>query len=1775
MTLGITRAADRVAIWHEAAEEKKPEPPTSTPPSGVTPPEPSTAAPESVVPQSNKFKYPASALNKILDTAMSPAPPGANFTVPAHEHPVVKEYLDTPSGQSFAKTYLKPQYQDALKSHLGEQNYEKLLHHMPKEHHEKLTTHTQQPAPKSNKFKYPTNTLKKLLDNPKTTPEHLQDWKDKNPGYVKSYLHNPAYQQAIKGDVGAKNYDEWQEHLHPGKEPAAKPLPQAEQPSAVPAKAEPGLGDKLKAVHPGFNAEAWNKVGPETAKQQLQKSITDGNYSQDQKKALQQIYDEHFGQPAAGNTPAVKAKPGADDSEYQAWVKTLGPEYQKVHAEDPAMGYGNYQKFKQEFGAPPDPGPNVAPAVPPVTPTPPAGKPDVGNEPAAESHPGGNEPAIDKPMPEHEQAQAQLLDWKDHGPTPPGAQEATSPAEAEQHQVLSDAIAKIFPSHTLDLDEMNVPEMKAQLEKWKTHLTGTPGLEQHIQQVEDLYDQHFGEGALAAPTPAPSPAQQPAPSVSPHYQQLIDNVVPYSVAGEAIHSPQFKEWFNQGLTPEAQADLGHKPMSVYNQFKKSPNYSEFLKSQQPAPAQPPASSEFNPEAVAKDLANAGLSKMPSSLYAKGPEATQTALKNYQNAVVSDKVKAKLQEILDKHFGQPSAPTVQGPEFNDWWQGLHPHEKHYYEKNPQEAQQDFLAGGKGPVHDQNLKDLAEVMKKPVGGHSYYTDTDDYKAWEKTLTKQQAQDYLNTPDEAKKNFDQFLTTNYPYHEPEEGDEDEIAKIQQEMGGDPWATKPEPAPLADWEQELLEPYPELQPGKPAQVDVPGLTKELSAFFDTPYDDLHQSGKKWKDKTPEEAKADLEELLPIYDDKPELKTLYDKYFGGGTPAGGAKPTDSAFIKWMKDEYGVPLSGVIKIVNESKPGGKYEQHGGIQSYLDEYNKGDYAGAAQPKSTYSDTGDFMEAVTNAFGKSTALAWSGSTPEQHASYLNGVALGGGQNGDAAKILQQEFKDYLGGAGGGHDSAAVADEVKKFIPGLAEHWWTASKEEQAGFLQELLGQGGIHPKTQQGLQAIYDKHFGAGAPAGGGLTEDLIKQYFPSIPADSLESWMQGGDPEAQKAKIEKNMGSSLMNEETKAKWQKVLDQAFGGETPAGGAQAFNAQQFAQDMGKVTGIDPEEILGGTGKKLNDMTPEEAKQSLQETFTDMEQNPSDWSEEEIQAYQGVYDKYFGGGGAAPPPLPEFDWDKFGSEFKGLFTSSSWADSAHTPEEAEAKLKALVDKSNEQHPDSDKTKAANELYTKWFGPVGGGAQPYDADSFFADYKKFFPNTSLTLGNFPDAKTTELGIKDLMEAAGPSGQQKFQQLLDKWFPASGGPTPAGGAGKLTPQQIEQLSTSSYYDVDQHVLNAMTPAQQKYELEDLIKSHKEEGYATATLEGIYNKVFGGGGATSQAVPAHEPEPEEEEGVSAPAKSEQPDPEVLAGLTGANGEEPIKPVNPGDWKDFAAWWGKTQLTPEQEQAIYAAWFPNKNPQAATNWFQQVYDHYSKPSTGDLTAAGMPAWASASWALGNKAEKEWPVFQQWAAKDAGIPKGTSIKQKLGIWNGLNTADKKEIAENYLPATPVDTKAVVGALAGAFPDSDFSKWAKMPQGTLKTNVEMLAKSGYDEAIPVFNQFFGGTIPVPEAAAEKGNKPAAPWRAPDDPAVGAARLGQAPLGRLRRRGQEVHRFQALRRFHRGRGPGRAGLPGSDGQDVATAAHLPAAADHLDAHAAVEGRQRVHRLEGRPAQAH
>lgn len=277
MVKGIVSARDRVAIWHKVADEPhaeweqqllahpEPQPEAPQPPQGAA---------QKPAPNSNKFKTPANGLKKALEPLHSPKDWEAGGGQP-NSHPLIKDWANNIQ-PGFSKTYFKPEYQDALKSHLGDENYEKLKYHMPKEHHDALHNHEQAASPKSNKFTTPANGLKKLLDQPHTETSHVSDWLVKHPGFQKTYM-SPKYQDALKGHLGDKAYNELQEHLKAAQQPAQGAKTKGQEIGESLQKHLDPAGMKLKNFdqfmddHGGESkkpTKKWVGEGPEPGKDQ-------------------------------------------------------------------------------------------------------------------------------------------------------------------------------------------------------------------------------------------------------------------------------------------------------------------------------------------------------------------------------------------------------------------------------------------------------------------------------------------------------------------------------------------------------------------------------------------------------------------------------------------------------------------------------------------------------------------------------------------------------------------------------------------------------------------------------------------------------------------------------------------------------------------------------------------------------------------------------------------------------------------------------------------------------------------------------------------------------------------------------------------------------------------------------------------------------------------------------------------------------------------------------------------------------------------------------------------------------------------------------------------------------------------------------------------------------------------------------------------------------------------------------------------------------------------
>lgn len=705
---------------------------------------------------------------------------------------------------------------------------------------------------------------------------------------------------------------------------------------------------------------------------------------------------------------------------------------------------------------------------------------------------------------------------------------------------------------------------------------------------------------------------------------------------------------------------------------------------------------------------------------------------------------------------------------------------------------------------------------------------------------------------------------------------------------------------------------------------------------------------------------------------------------------------------------------------------------------------------------------------------------------------------------------------------------------------------------------HPELADSLQKMFDQNFGKDIGGEDKPKASLGEQLNAADPGFHAQNWnnfVKSNDSEAVKDQLQKSIDYKKNSPELQKKLQDISDKYFGEKTPAA---PLHLPSIVKEIAGVHGMNPNNINSG-GKKLKDMGQEE----LAKTIKGYANNDA-IADETKAKYKAIYDKYFGQGQVqlSDPNTTKSGWDDGSAkaDWLKIFSGdvSTWDQNLGTPEKAAEYTKNLglgpykkseinawkakylgvggdqpaTDASTTFKPPTSGAKQAPYLVTP-DGTLAPGVAQYIHDQYL-QHVKGPPLDGLAKWTPGDWKLVNDDFHDLSDA---EKKKYFDMALPDW---------AGGDGNVAkpepPPEYDGAKFAEEYNAivpgsGSSVATGQASAEKAHsKITQLINDHPGTAQSNKLIE-LKNKWFpagplsGSGGATPSpfestpqvhALTSEDPEPEEDEGVSAPFKGEKANKSDVVNWQSA------KPQDAAGWKGFANWWGKTQLSPAQESAIYHSWFPNKavTPEQAGSWFKKVYDFHSKPGSGDLGQPDMPAWATSTWAFGSKANKEWPTFKVWANSSPGLPENLSIKQKLAIWNGLSAGDKKEIEENYVPKKPVDTKAVVTALQKAYPESDWSSWAKMPQGTLKSNVEVLAKQGYKGAIPVFNSVFGGKVAMPP---EDEKEEEAPKGLPQPPQIPADKLPQWWTNNYGSTPDQVQKFSGLAHFMKLMGPAHA----------------------------------------------
>lgn len=1614
-------------------------------------------------PNSNKFKTPANGLKNLL-SALSVSP---ELDAPSE----VKSFIDShPS----LKPYLGPSYVDALKGHLGEENYAALQKHLappappappvtsvnPATAPITLTPQeaqaTQQVGPHHNQY---------------TDPSQLEKNQPKAPEQALA-PEDHAEAEAIKAEMAPASPEPVSVIKEP---PSAQPPPGAKL-------QHPALMQGIKKIFPDAPVD---HMSDEELKGQLEGWLqhlpaTEG-YN-DHLPQLQKLHDQFF-----GNNP----EPGSSPTEPKAYdplevasdiykinphfmlekLQKMKPEDAKAIAESQAANHGPDEPkwqaiLDKHFGQ----GPQNAP-TPEQPPAPPDKYQDLLDKINAVKPGWIKQKSWLEAQDKANNLQNAVKGWTQNADLTPEEQAGFQQLHDEHFgqdggkpsgSDLVEDVKKVFPT----ADALTIQSLQGKSpEEQKKYLQDLvpeyePGGqfqdEEQLGQLKGLLNKHFpdwgkdlepadlgyGDEAYTQQT-----VGEQLKALKPEMSQTAENL-DAKLKGKS--PKQIKKLFDK--TIEGYPDIADGLKKIYDE-----NYGQGAQSTTtPGP--------FNKKEFLKDLKAAAPDAKYVGSEGADPQAQVKAYVDYLNSTAPGSATASLlQTVLDKHFGaQPAAPSTPPP--GKLTSAI-------YKKYFGSGYQTWAMGGDVDAQKAAIAHQIEYLKGK--GDSAFG----VAKWQKV-------------------YDEAFGPS-----PETGDTDEIAQIRSQMGEQPAFDQWHTPTFLKW---MASKYG-LQPGQVndiAKASGPGGKYESAGSLKSYFDEFQKQQpdaisfdpnaflkeiKKadpdyWspggfgydaiKGGTPEEAKAKLESL--INDgvlDSPEEKQVYqdllNKYFGSGQvkpppvsidysepitdPTQVQFGADGAFTKsfdkWVSDQ-GIATNGDDLYNNQSD--NAYDQ--AVEIYNDLYKK--HKPGQQPEPLQDWEQELLDG-------SQAQPQPTTVPTK----ADLVAIGiSGAYLDIANQDPEKFQQNI-------------DYVKahpQSFPATDKGW---------GAIAQWLDD---KAKGQQGGPAVGTPVFPGGTPGDPATMAADFAKILPvnhwdfSSPAKVAEFKTIVGD--VLKPNYLDHHDDIITTPEqvqqVKAFWAKH----FGGAAPVGGpAYDKNTvlKAYANIFGKPTNAT---TLAQSGVNLED--PATVKQWLQDKAESF--GTGGIKGPKIQA---IIDVYFGGGAPSGPAYDEDAIKKAYGEIFGIDPDGlTLGGNQGNPEGVKS---FLQDKAKQWADDSQGPKIQALLDKHFGGGIPAGA--FDPDAAATDWQQIFSGDQLGSTAYDEIHKSPEAAKawaeQILASDGVAWKGKHPAIkawVNKYF--GGGTTPAP-APYVPPPWDPQQFAQEYIDVlgqpgGSSVAQGNATAEKALgKVNQLITDYPGTAQ-TEKLQALKQKWFGDQGVATapggdQAdINAIKQEVEEEPPLppAKPFKSQPLNPEDLTHWSGS------KPTTDTEWKQFSQWWGNTQLSPEQEQGLYQNWFNKKaSPEMASQWFQQVFEHHSEPSEGDLgLTEGAPAWAHNTWAFGDKAEAQWPVFQQWAAKDSGIPKGTSVKQKVVIWNGLTAAEKAAITDNYAPANPVDTAAVVAELAKAYPDSDFSKWTQMGQGTLKKSLQNLAEQGYKPAISLFNDNFGGTIPMPpdEPKVEKAPK-------------------------------------------------------------------------------------------------
>lgn len=1307
-----------------------------------------------------------------------------------------------------------------------------------------------------------------------------------------------------------------------------------------------------------------------------------------------------------------------------------------------------------------------------------------------------------------------------------------------QHPALVGAVAKLFPNATgpdnTAVAHMTDMQIKGMLESWLKYLPDHEGFATHVPQIQALYDQYFGQKPSqvtdVTDKPLDSWSQQPTP----------DHPIPpgaYQVQPVEWHDPDFQKWLQGHSHAEAES-LAYYPLDAVQQWH----------SEQSKP-KPDVASVLSADIFSGDNAgtslNHWLSKSPSDQKKDMAQLAQgTSLAGFP---LEPDLQAKWQKAYQQLYGEEAtsggdkydgggkqAPIVGNEPFDAdiFFKEVNKADPNYWGPggfgydslkghNPAAFKQkleDILNGGavKDPQELAVYKDLLNKYFGDDSGHGgYYQDVTNQPSWlADSPYKEHYPEYLklpgeipDDPHEAEADFHSWASSNHPETNglppgfkawAEDGgvplshySESELTNAMKSYTGLP---NNEKQPWIDQQSASQGGYARALPSIEKAMDDGKVTMAKYKIMKTPV------FKKWFEEQSPKFQQDFFEHLPAtfnefkYQDGDYDNDFSDQYNKALDQYEDNVETEEWSQKPPANTKGVDVNAINKGL-EDIYGGGIEQFDPHQTA--EQIKKKLEGETWLKD-YTDSSDNLAKLQKLYEKHFGPG---------SSYSNFQTPSGGEAWDGEAETYDPLKKPT------TESAwQQFGQMMGLTPNALNGWKNVSDDFWPTAIQGVADKvadkpGGYPTQIEKGIKQWMGGGQGAPAEQAGeypsgyqGPPLEWLKEHYPDTStaqgdASHLPDWFsQYPDSAAAQAWKEDSFGD--------------IDKYQIGKQPQQGIKVKPSSEVAETLKTVGILGPDGHLNDKAIQYLTQNHDLGPNAIKSIIPGWDTHDWAWALNE----PGVGDKWSDFSGifsgdkpAAPSAPPSWGADKMVTPTKDQLMTLEGMDSqdadilsSQSPlsfwKNFDTAQKSINGGSTYWGPNDAWHKIVKAVEGQ--GKVTQGPDPnappvWDSAAFASEYKSILPQSGSSLGS--PGVSTEKALQKLTDLIsqhpGTPESNKLQKLKDKWFAKGMPTTPGGGSSPKPSAHPLALKFPGVFDKQGNPspgFKSWFTKAKGIELDpDLAqdmaqKLQKDSG--GSYWHGLAQKYMDDAGEAS-AISGQQDDIDTE--PAKPFKSEPLKKEDLKNWAGS------KPSTDQQWKQFSKWWGNTQVTPKQEQGLYKAWFGQEvSPEKAGNWFQQLFEYNSNVGEGDL-GDDIPNWAHNSWAFGKNAEQEWPVFKEWAAKDSGIPKGTTLAQKVQIWNGLDDSEKSEIGDNYAPADKVDTGSIVQALQDAYPDSNFDKWKELGQGSLKKSLENLAKNGYGPAVQLFNDNFGGSYEMPEEPEETDE----PQEKPTGPTVPGAK--------------------------------------------------------------------------------